>query len=426
MPDISDSSLPNDWKIEKISNLCDFIVDCIHDTPDLSKTFIGYYMIRTSDIGNGQVSLDNARYVSKEVFNFRIRRGKPQRGDIVISREAPLGNVGQILTDDNICLGQRLIHYRPNRTVVDERYLLFALLSPIVQQEFRANEGKGSIVDNLSMQAARDLPIPLPPLAEQRVIAKILGGLNDKIELIHRMNTTLESIIWTIFKSWFVDFDPVRSKEKSKQPTGMDTDTTLLFPSAFQGDTPVGWNNFPLGRFLTPISDRIKDEEAPEYSATVNGLSLRDEKFNKSLSKSKEKNKKIVRNNLVFGLSRQTLNFGVMKDDIGSVSPVYEIFSIDTNVYLPELLEMYIRLKMDEHIDILKPAARECQAIDRNYLLSKPILIPDMKIQKRYQEYCAPFRDKIAQNEKESRTLASLRDSLLPKLMRGEVRVKAL
>jgi type I restriction enzyme S subunit len=113
-----------------------------------------------------------------------------------------------------------------------------------------------------------------------------------------------------------------------------------------------------------------------------------------------------------------------MKEDIGSVSPVYEIFNIDTNVYIPELLEMFIRLRMDDHVDILKPAAREGQAIDRNYLFAKKILVPDMKVQMRYQEFCSAFRNQIAHNEKESRTLRSLRDSLLPKLMRGEVRVK--
>jgi type I restriction enzyme S subunit len=273
-------------------------------------------------------------------------------------------------------------------------------------------------------QFADSIKIPLPSFEEQTAIGEILTAFDNKIELNRGMSAKLNILILALFKSWFVDFNPVHEKANGQNPSVIDVETAKFFPSGFEGGIPIGWKFCQFRDLLSTVSNRIGNENAPEYSATIHGLRLRDEKFSKTLSKSKEKNKKIVKNNLVFGLSRQILNFGVMKEDIGSVSPVYEIFDIDTKLYVPELLEMYIRLRMDEHIDILKPAAREGQAIDRNYLLSKKILVPDMKVQKRYQEYCAPVREMITHNEKESRTLASLRDTLLPKLMRGEVRVK--
>lgn len=104
-----------------------------------------------------------------------------------------------------------------------------------------------------------------------------------------------------------------------------------------------------------------------------------------------------------------------------SVSPVYEIFKVDTDVYIPELLEMKIRQDMSNHIDILKSSAREGQAIDREYLLSKTILIPDMRIQKKFFDIFSTLQRKIENNEKQTSILTQIRDSLMPKLMSGEI-----
>jgi restriction endonuclease S subunit len=327
-------------------------------------------------------------------------------GDVLMARITPSlenGKISRFVSDDSSTLAHgstEFIVIRGKPNITDTAFAYYLMRWDYVRQYAISQMTGTSGRQRVPTECLQYIDVPIPSIVEQRAIAEFLNVLDDKIELNHRIDTTLRQIIKAMFKSWFIDFD-------------------------LTGDTSLGWKTAKFGDFLTSLTNRIGGEEAPEYSATVNGLSLRDESFNATLSKSKEKNKKIVKNNLVFGLSRQTLNFGVMKEDIGSVSPVYEIFDIDINTYLPELLEMFIRLKMNEHIDILKPAAREGQAIDRNYLLSKEILVPDIKIQKRYQELCAPFYEMIAQNEKESRTLASLRDGLLPKLMRGEVRVKS-
>ena len=112
-----------------------------------------------------------------------------------------------------------------------------------------------------------------------------------------------------------------------------------------------------------------------------------------------------------------------MKENIGSVSPVYEIFKVNSDVYIPELLEMQIRYDMSNYIDILKPSAREGQGIDREYFLSKVVLVPDMSVQKKYYQIYSILQQKIENNEQQSRTLASIRDALLPKLMSGELKV---
>ena len=190
-----------------------------------------------------------------------------------------------------------------------------------------------------------------------------------------------------LFRSWFVDFEPVYAKSQGASPK-VPAEIAALFPADFEdselGEIPKGWRVGTYAEILVPVSARIGEQDAPEYSATVRGLELRELRFNKQLAKAQTKNKKISKNDLVFGLSRKVVNFGLMTGEIGSVSPVYEIFRVKTDVYMPELLELYIRYHMRMHIDILKSGAREGAPIDREYLLAKEVLIPDYKVQKAF------------------------------------------
>lgn len=208
------------------------------------------------------------------------------------------------------------------------------------------------------------------------------------VELSQQLSSASVDYSRVLFRSWFVDFEPVFLKSQGNKPRVAD-DIAELFPSGFEdselGEIPKGWRVGTYAEILVPVNTRIGDEVAPEYSATVRGLELRELRFNKQLSQAQTKNKKIVKNDLVFGLSRKVINFGLMTSDIGSVSPVYEIFHIKTDVYIPELLELYIRYHMRMHVDILKSGAREGSPIDREYLLTKEILIPDYRVQKAFR-----------------------------------------
>ncbi len=212
--------------------------------------------------------------------------------------------------------------------------------------------------------------------------------LIGRTELNRRMNATLDEMILAMFRSWFIDFDPVQAKIEGRS-TGLPQHIADLFPDTFEdtelGEIPLGWKVGHYSEILTPTSVRIGEDMAEEYSATVRGLELRHVRFNKTLAKAQAKNKRIQRNDLVFGLSRKTLSFGLMMDSIGSVSAVYEVFSVNDGKYIPQLLELYIRYHMRMHMDILKPGAREGQPIDRDYLLSKEVLIPDMRIQREFK-----------------------------------------
>lgn len=212
------------------------------------------------------------------------------------------------------------------------------------------------------------------------------------LDLPRLLNETLAAqshLAIGLYRRWFVDYVPVIENDTQADACVPDKYKSL-FPSSFTssllGDVPTGWRVGTFREFLRPRSERIGDQEAPEYSATVRGLERRDLRFNKSLARSSAKNKKICRDDIVFGLSRRTLNFGVMREAVGSVSPVYEVFAIDTGFYLPVLLELHMRFNIKGYIDILKLGAREGAPIDREYLMGKDILIPPIDVQHAFVE----------------------------------------
>jgi type I restriction enzyme S subunit len=165
----------------------------------------------------------------------------PEGGDLVITREAPMGEVCQIPPNLKCCLGQRQVLLRPNPHKVDGRFLLYALQSPYVQHQIGWSEGTGSTVSNIRIPVLEALRVPTPDLRTQREIAGILGALDNRITLLRETNATLEAIAQALYKSWFVDFDPVRAKMEGRAPEGMDEATAALFPSNLQ-ESELGGN----------------------------------------------------------------------------------------------------------------------------------------------------------------------------------------
>ena len=206
------------WRVSGavLSELCEQIVDCSHSTH--MWTDFGAIVLRSQNIRNGRIDLSAPSYTDDAHFQARTRRAVPTEGDLVITREAPMGEVCIYSTGTSVLFGQRMVLLRPNRAKVDSRYLLFALQSNSVRHENLCKRRTGSTVSNLRIPLLEALPIPTPSLLEQRAIAHILGTLDDKIELNLKMNETLETMARALFQSWFVDFDPVRAKAEGRDP----------------------------------------------------------------------------------------------------------------------------------------------------------------------------------------------------------------
>ncbi|NEO32103.1 MAG: restriction endonuclease subunit S [Symploca sp. SIO3C6] len=261
---------------------------------------------------------------------------------------------------------------------------------------------------------AESLDIPLPPLPEQKAIANILGTLDDKIELNQQMNRTLEAIAQAIFKSWFVDFDPVYAKMDGRQPVGMDAATADLFPDEFEdsplGMIPKGWRVGKLDNLLVlqrgfdlPKSQRIPGK----YPViTASGSSDTHAEY------------KVKGPGVVTGRS------GLL----GKVFFVHENFwPLNTSLWIREFrtsrpLHAYHLLRGLEFETFNSGSA--IPTLNRNHVHNLPVIVPPISIVEAFEDLVMPMFYKCRENYKQSRTLATIRDTLLPKLLSGEIRVK--
>lgn len=194
-----------DFNTETLESLCELVVDCPHSTPKWTDS--GIIVLRNQNIKNGVLDLSNPSFTTEEDYQKRVKRAIPRAGDIVITREAPMGEVCIIPEGLKCCLGQRQVLLRPRNEICGE-YLFWALQSPYVQHQISWNEGTGTTVSNVRIPVLKALMIPRLPKHEKQS-AKILSVLASKLEVNQKTNQTLEQMAQALFKSWFVDFDPV-------------------------------------------------------------------------------------------------------------------------------------------------------------------------------------------------------------------------
>jgi type I restriction enzyme S subunit len=162
-------------------------------------------MLRTTNVRNGYVDAENVRYVTEETYTKWTRRLLPKRGDILLTREAPLGDVGKIRTDDKVFLGQRLYHFRPAPKKLDADFLLYSLLGDDLQSQIKGF-GSGSTVEHMRLEDIPSLEFNVPPLPVQQRIAGILSAYDELIENSQRRIKILEAMARALYREWFVHF----------------------------------------------------------------------------------------------------------------------------------------------------------------------------------------------------------------------------
>ena len=296
----------------------------------------------------------------------------------------------------------------------------------------------GSTIPKLSQTNMNQIKVLTPPLPEQQAIASILGALDDKIDLNRRMNETLESMARAIFKSWFVDFDPVRAKMEGKQPFGMDAETAALFPDRLVeselGLIPEGWKMTTVGNpsLCSLVKPGVKEERCSwKYIAT------------RDIVKSSIKNETLVdsdtkpsRANMRPGLDR--IWFAKMKGSPKFVWTMQEdgdfwddrLFSTGfagleaASSSLQALLYTWVSTDGFDDLKNRLATGTTMQAVNNTSIKNFPFILPKEPVSKAFDRKVRPMFRHIWSTKFESRTLAELRDLLLPKLLSGEIRVK--
>ena len=171
----------NNWERVCIEDVCESVVDCINKTAPIIDEPSPFKMIRTTNIRNGRLNLESVRCVTEETYSQWTRRQIPKRGDILLTREAPTGEVGMLLTDDHVFLGQRIVSCRTNPELLNNKFLLYAFQSDDLQNQIKAF-ASGSTVQHMRVPDTKALQIPLPPLHEQKRIVAIVDEAFEGID----------------------------------------------------------------------------------------------------------------------------------------------------------------------------------------------------------------------------------------------------
>lgn len=220
-------------KTEKLEKLCIEITDCHHSTPNWTES--GKWVVRSENIKNGRISLVPTSYTDATTYRERVARSVPEPGDLIITREAPMGEVGMIPDGIECCLGQRLVLIKPNPTKVDRHYLLYAMQSEFVQKQIRASDSTGSTVSNLRIPLLKQLRVPL--LKHQKEVGLVLSALDAKMALNSRINAELEALAKTIYDYWFVQFDFPDAKGRPYRTSG----GKMVWSEVLKREIPSAW-----------------------------------------------------------------------------------------------------------------------------------------------------------------------------------------
>jgi len=351
-----------------------------------------------------------------------------------------LGIPGRIPDDGRIYLhNQRLgkvVVTAPERA--NAKYLYWLFLSPEFNRELYLS-ASGTKILHTSPNRIADFRFRLPPLAEQRAIAQILGTLDDKIELNRRMNETLEAMARAIFKSWFVDFDPVRAKlalskgegAEGHQPFGMDAETAALFPESFQesavGKIPKGWMVKTLGDLVDSIGERVDATPAKDGERYIALDDMPSHSIDLSTWRvGSEVNSSIVR------FRKGDILFGAMRPYFHKVglAQFAGITRTTTFVLRPkkEALRHFalLHFSSDDVVDYATTASvgTTIPYVRWDALGRCEIALPPDSALASFERAATPATELIGLNGEQSRALAAIRDALLPKLISGEIRVR--
>ena len=415
-----------------LDDVCVAIVDCEHKTAP--KAADGHPSIRTTDIKNGRIDFGTANRVSEDTYRRWTKRRQPMPGDLILAREAPVGEVGLIPEGVFPVLGQRTVLLSPDRDRVVPRYLHYLLLSRGLQHEIEIRSA-GSTVHHLNMKDIRELRLPqLPDLSVQQEIAATLGALDDKIEVNRRMAATLEEMARALYRSWFVDFDPVHAKAQGRAPAHVDPATAALFPARFGDDgLPEGWARVPLLELIEIIGGGTPKTKIEEYwGGRIPWYSVVDAPVGGDIFVH-DTEKTITEKGLENSAARLVPMGATIlsaRGTVGKLAMAGREMAFNQSCYAIRARQprrdAFVFFTLQNAVERLKSMAHGSvfSTITRNTFQGLEVAYPSNASLQAFEDASSSLLMRMHSLGLENRTLAALRDALLPKLMSGELRVR--
>ena len=419
-----------EWRTESLVDCLEALIDYRGKSP--LKSNAGIPVLSAKVVKTSGLLRPIEQMIAPDYYPKWMTRGVPNPDDVVMTTEAPMGEVIQLNEETaGFALGQRIVCMRGKAKKLDNTFLRYLLVSP-VQQEILASYATGTTVLGISQKALRSMPISFPSHVEQKNIGQILAALDDKIEMNRRMNETLEAMARAIFKDWFVDFGPTLAKVEGRAPY-LAPELWDLFPGNLDEEgKPCGWVVRPASDLFefNPRESVKEGTNAPylDMAALPTLGAVPDVPMHreyKSGSKFRDGDTLIARITPCLENGKTAYMFDLGSNVVGAGST--EFIVIRSRAPLPKPAS-YILAREPEfraHAERSMTGTSGRQRANHEALSRYELVVPaDDRVWRALGDLVNPLMDGVIANAGESRTLGQTRDLLLPILMSGEIRVR--
>ena len=394
---------------------------------------VGVPFLTAKLLSGGEVDIAAAPRLPDEHAD-KLRLGFVQPGDVLLSHNATIGRVAIVPPfAGRLLLGTSLTYFRVNREVISPRYLAAYFTGEHFQSQLRAVMSH-TTRNQVPISAQRKLSIVLPPIEIQETIASTLGAFDDRIALLRETNATLEAIAQALFKSWFVDFDPVRAKQQCQSPAGMDEATVALFPGSFEdsalGLVPKGWCQGSVGDFAQMHRGSVNPGGSCDTWFEHFSLPAFDagQMPVRELGAEIKSNKTSVPRDAVL-LSK--LNPHIPRVWLPVDAGPHAVCSTEFLVFVPAAGASrefaycsFVAAPFQERLrQLVTGTSNSHQRVKPDSVLTLSTVVPPSPALEAFTFVVCPIFERVGRNRLQAQTLATLRDTLLPRLISGQLRL---
>ena len=437
----------SDWPSVKLLDVLETIIDYRGKTPPKSVT--GIPTLSAASVKGGRVRKDKVSFISRETYDKVTTRGFPQKGDVLITTEAPCGEVAPFPTDRVYHITRRIMSLRGDPKLIDSDFLLYTLFSSVCQDQLFSRV-RGTTVPRVLKTDITGLKFGLPPLSTQVSIGHFLSSIDKKIELNRQINETLEQMAQALFKSWFVDFDPVidkalaagnpipnelqdRAQRRQQQLDRPDhkplpDDILQLFPSEFELTEELGW--VPLGWSASNVGscfNVIMGQSPPGHTYNKDGVGV------PFFQGKTDFNFRFPLNRVYCTEPKRLAESGdtlvSVRAPVGDINIAAEDCCIGRGVAAARhksqsiSFTYYSMAELRENFKVFEGEGTVFGSINQRDFNTLPHVEPNRQLVLEFERLAGSIDHKIELNVKNISELTKLRDTLLPKLISGELRL---
>jgi type I restriction enzyme S subunit len=393
-----------------------------------SQTSNGVPIIRVNNFRDTRIDVSDVMQVAPEIA-AKYERTRLKGGEVLLT---VVGSVGQVavapstVAGYNVARAVAVIHPMPH---VSAEWIALCLRSPF-SQHLLGSRANTTVQTTINLKDLRALPIPLPPEGERLEITEMVGAIDDRITLLRETNNTLEAIAQALFKSWFVDFDPIHAKLQGLTPDGMDEDTAAIFPDSFEeselGPVPTGWIVKSLDAVASFLNGLALQKFPPTGDNDLPVIKIaqlrKGDTVGADLASRSIKPEYVIQNGDVIFSWSGSLEVEIWCGGEGALNQ--HLFKVTSDVFPKWFYFLWTRHHLEHFRQVAASKATTMGHIQRAHLTGAKVLVPGEEVLRAANSVLAPIMQRVIENSLQAYSLAAVRDTLLPRLISGQLQIE--